>query len=71
MKYKLYFSDTQAKPTIVTPWYWMMKYMVEPFLKTVPYYRVDDSLGNLVIEVEVSHLSVNDKSLIEKKNDDN
>jgi hypothetical protein len=28
--------------------------MVEPFLKTVTYYRVDDGMDNLIIEVEVT-----------------
>ncbi|MBW3512093.1 hypothetical protein [Janthinobacterium sp. NKUCC06_STL] len=51
MAYKLYLSKTQTQPTVVTPWRWMMKYMVEPFLKTVTYYRVDDGTDNLIIEV--------------------
>ena len=58
MTYKLYLSKSQTRPTFVTPFRWMMRFLVEPLLKNVTYYRVDDTWGNLVIEVEVTDAQV-------------
>lgn len=55
--YKLFLSKDAHRPTIWFPFEWTVMLLASLFLKCTPYYRIEDDLGNLVLECAISSIN--------------